>query len=298
MMSTMRLRCLLGLGALATLLATGAASEEILHRERSLYRNIVVYEDQGLRCMSFGRNTLARQSCVSLTNRDELIFNYTRMIMASLYLNPAPKRILIVGLGGGTLVHAFQRLAPDAEIDAVEIDDAVVQVARKYFGLESGPRTRISVEDGRVFVKRAQRRGEKYDLIVLDAFDHEYIPEHMLTREFLIEVRSLLSDRGVLAGNTFSTSKLFDHESATYYSVFGDFFGLKQNNRVILVRLGDLPAKADIVRNADLLDARLKPLGIDKAWLLPQIVIEHDWPAGTRVLTDQYSPSNLLNSGR
>ena len=84
MMSTMRFRCLLGLGALATLLATGAASEEILHRERSLYRNIVVYEDQGLRCMSFGRNTLARQSCVSLTNRDELIFNYTRMIMASL----------------------------------------------------------------------------------------------------------------------------------------------------------------------------------------------------------------------
>ena len=148
---------------------------------------------------------------------------------------------------------AFQTLLPDAAIDAAEIDPAVVRMARKYFDLRSGDRTRGSTpEDGRVFVKRMQRRGVSYDLIVLDAFDHEYIPEHMLTREFLLEVKSLLGERGVLAANTFSVSKLYDHESATYYSVFGDFYGLKQNNRVILLRLGGLPDKAEIARNAEL----------------------------------------------
>src|SRR6059058_4956030 len=271
----------------APLTAAADAGIEVLHRERSLYRNIFIYEEEGLRCMSFTRTTLARQSCFSLADPTRLVFNYARMIMAALYLNPAPQRILILGLGGGTLPTAFQRLFPSAAIDAVEIDPAVVRVARKFFAFEPGPDGRVFEEDGRVFVKRMQRKGVQYDLIVLDAFDHEYIPEHMLTREFLLEVKSLLADRGVLAANTFSMSKLYDHESATYYSVFGDFFGLKQNNRVILVRLGSLPSKAEIERNAALLEPKLAPLGVDKSWLLPQIEIERGWPPATRILTDQ-----------
>ena len=275
-----------------------AASDgvDVLHRERSLYREIFVYEEDGLRCMSFGRTTLARQSCVSLAEPTKLVFNYARMVMAALYINPSPQRILILGLGGGTLPAAFQRLFPTAAIDTVEIDPAVVRVARKYFAFEPNPTTHLFEEDGRVFVKRMQKSHARYDLIVLDAFDHQYIPEHMLTREFLMEVKSLLAERGVLAANTFSVSKLYHHESATYFDVFGEFFGLRQNNRVILVRQGGLPSKAQIERNADLLETKLRPLGIDKAWLLPQIEIEKGWPTGTRVLTDQYSPSNLLNT--
>ena len=288
-------RLLWVLAFVAPLAAATDPGIEVLHRERSLYRSIFVYEEDGLRCMSFSRTTTARQSCVSLAEPGKLVFNYARMMMAALYLNPAPQRILILGLGGGTLPTAFQRLFPSAAIDAVEIDSAVVRVARKFFAFEPGPDTRVFEEDGRVFVKRMQRKSAKYDLIVLDAFDHEYIPEHMLTREFLLEVKSLLADRGVLAANTFSVSKLYDHESATYYSVFGDFFGLKQNNRVILWRSGGLLAKSDIVRNADLLETKLAPFGVDKTWLLPQIEVEHGWPPATRLLTDQFSPSNLLN---
>ena len=288
-------------GAALVALSTVAAADdgiEVLHRERSLYRNIVVYEEDGLRCMAFGRTTTTRQSCTALAEPNRLVFNYARMVMAALYLNPAPRRILILGLGGGTLPSAFQRLVPAAAIDAVEIDPAVARVARKYFAFAPGPATRVFEEDGRVFVKRMQRENAKYDLIVLDAFDHEYIPEHMLTREFLLEVKSLLAEHGVLAANTFSVSKLYHHESATYYSVFGDFFGLRQNNRVILVRLGGLPSKAEIERNAMALEPKLAPLGVDRAWLLPQIDVERDWPPDTRILTDQYSPSNLLNSLR
>src|SRR5512134_3554126 len=104
------------------------ADATVLHRERSLYRNIVIYEEDGLRCMAFGRNRNARQSCVSLADPDTLVFNYARMTMGALYLLPEPRSILIVGLGGGTLATAFQRLFPAASLDAVEVDAAVVRM--------------------------------------------------------------------------------------------------------------------------------------------------------------------------
>ena len=284
---------------LAAALFAGVAlpvTSDVLHQERSLYRNIVIYEEDGLRCMAFGRNRNARQSCISLSQPDELVFNYARMAMGGLYLSPAPSSILIVGMGGGTLPTAFQKLFPSARLDTVEIDPAVVRMARQYFEFVPARQTRVFEEDGRVFVKRMMRNGTKYDFIVLDAFDHEYIPEHMLTREFLLEVKALLTERGVLVGNTFSSSRLYDHESATYYNVFGDFYNLKKNNRLIIVRNDGLPPKAELERNADALDAKLKPLGVSKAWLLPQFETGRTWRAGTRILTDQYSPSNLLNA--
>jgi spermidine synthase len=266
-----------------------------LHSERSLYRNIVVYDDDGLRCMKFGRHAAGRQSCMSLADRDRLVFDYTRMMMAALYLNPTPRRVLIIGLGGGTLPSALQKILPDATIDTVEIDPAVVRVATKYFGFMPGRQTTVFEADGRVFVKRMQRQRVRYDLVLLDAFDHEYIPEHLLTREFLLEVRGLLAVGGVLAANTFAGSRLYHFESATYFSAFGDFYRQKQGNRVILVRLGGLPGRDELARNAGVVEDRLAPFGVGKEWLLPLFEVESGWPPNTRVLTDQYSPSNLLH---
>jgi spermidine synthase len=289
-----RLALAVALAGLAGIATTAVLATE-LHAERSLYRNIIVYEENDVRCMKFGRQAAGRQTCQSLTDRDLLVFDYTRMMMAALYLNPAPQRILIIGLGGGTLPHTLQKVLPGARIDAVEVDPAVVRVARQYFGFVPGPATFVFEEDGRVFVKRMGKRGTRYDLVMLDAFDHDYIPEHLLTREFLQEVKTLLAPRGVLAANTFASSRLYDFESATYFSVFGDFYRLKRGNRVILVREDGLPGSEELARNADVVEARLARFGVGKEWLLPLFDVEQGWPRGTRTLTDQYSPSNLLN---
>ena len=283
-------------GAAAFLLAATAAGEQVVHSERSLYRNIVVYEEDGLRCMKFGRYGAGRQSCMSLADRDRLVFDYTRMMMASLYLNPSPTRALIIGLGGGTLPGTLAKVLPSVKIDAVEIDPAVVRVARKFFEFTPDMQTDVFAEDGRVFVKRMLKRAIKYDLVVLYAFDNEYIPEHLLTREFLVEVRGLLAERGVVAANTFASSRLYHHESATYHSAFGDFYRLRTHSRVILVRFGGLPGMDELARNADLVEEKLRILGTGKDWLLPLFAVESGWPPGTRILTDQYSPSNLLNA--
>ena len=283
----------------ASLVTQPSAAMTIVHTEKSLYRNIVVYEEDDQRCMSFTRrNQTARQTCRSLDDPNQFVFSYTKMMMGALYLNPNPRKVLIVGLGGGVLPTALAGMFPDAEIDVVEIDPAVVRVAQQFFDFNPSQRVRVFEEDGRVFVKRAGKSGQRYDLVMLDAFDHEYIPEHLLTREFLLEVKTLLTADGVLVANTFSSSRLYPHESTTYESVFGTFYNLrvKLKNRIVLTRMDGLPALDIIKWNADSLEEKLKPFGFGGDWLVPLFSTERDWDPDARILTDQYSPSNLLNS--
>ncbi len=272
-----------------------ARAETIIHTERSLYRNIIVYEDDGERCMRFTKLLTSRQTCMSLKDPDLLVFQYTKMMLAALYLKPEPDNILIIGLGGGTIPSVLSGIFPKAKIDAVEIDPAVVRVAKKYFNFRVSAPINVFVEDGRVFVKRAGRKSIQYDLIALDAFDHDYIPEHLLTQEFLREVKTIMTPTGVLVANTWSQSRLYDHESTTYESVFGRFFNLRQGNRIILVKKDGLPSMETIKRNAKLFEARFKSFGVGNDFLLPLFSLSRDWRADAKVLTDQYSPSNLLN---
>jgi len=283
--------------ALLGMSAARADTQKLLHSERSLYREVLVYEGNNQRCMCFTRHCrVGRQSCMDPRTPDQIVMNYPRLMLGSLYLNPRPRTILLVGLGGGTLPRALQQILPEAHIDVVEIDPAVVRVAAKYFDFTANERVRVIESDGRVFVKRAGREGRHYDLIMLDAFDHEYIPEHLLTQEFLREVKTLLAPGGVVAANTFSSSRLYDHESTTYASVFGQYFNLKRDNRVILYKEGDLPSHDQLAANGQGVAASLKALGVPVEQLLPLFSTRPDWDVHARVLTDQYSPANLLNA--
>jgi spermidine synthase len=276
-------------------LASAHAAEQVLHRQKSLYRDVLVTQQGPERCLTFSvRNrTTNRQSCIQVDRPDELVLDYTRLMMAGLYVQPAPKRLLIVGLGGGILPRTLAKLLPDAAIDVVEIDEAVVEVAKRFFLFAPSDRMKVAVQDGRVYVKRALRGDARYDLVFLDAYDHEYIPEHMLTREFLQEVRGILAPGGTVVANTFSSSRLYDSESVTYAAVFGPFQQLKTGNRVIVA--GAIPAEATLRENARRWDAAFRPLGVDSGWLFGRWEARPSWDRTARLLTDQYSPSNLLN---
>ena len=285
--------CLLGVTHAAR------ADQRLVHSERSLYREVLVYENGDVRCMCFTRNCrVGRQSCLDTRHPNRMVMHYPQLMLGALYVNPAPRSVLIIGLGGGTLPRALRQLLPDVRIDVVEIDPAVVRVANRYFDFAASDKTRVIESDGRVYVKRALRTEQRYDLIMLDAFDHEYIPEHLLTREFLQEVQSLLSPQGVLAANTFSSSRLYQHESATYEAVFGKFFNLKQDNRVIIAQLGPLPDAARLRATAEQFKGPFRAFGFDATDVLPLFTQARDWDPAARVLTDQYSPANLLNLER
>lgn len=272
-----------------------------IHQERSLYRNIVVTEDSVRRCMRFtltdqsGQN----QSCRFLDDYDKLVFPYAKMVLSSLMVQDNPKRILILGLGGGTLVHTYQLLFPQAEIIIVEIDEAVIKVAREFFDFTETALIKAEAVDGRVYVKRAGLRGEKFDLVILDAFNGEYIPEHLMSQEFLEEVKLLLPEHGMVIANTFSTSRLYDAESATYAAVFGPLFNIRQfgtGNRVIIASMQPLPDRATLDARAVTLQPRVARFGMEAADYPELMETERDWNQNARLLTDQYSPANLLNN--
>ena len=284
---------------------------KVLHEERSVYTRIIVEDERNLRCLKF---TLvrenSRQTCMDRNNPQRLVFDYAKMTLSALLLKPDPKRILIIGLGGGTLPMALRDILPSTVIDTVEIDEAVVRVAKRFFDFAEDDQNRVYVQDARVFGKRAALRGEQYDLIILDAFDGEYIPEHLMTIEFLGEMRDLLSDDGVLVANTFASSKLYDYESATYAEAFGDFLNFRlptSGNRVILVPQAKLdtdlrtPLDRKTLRaNAEVLKVPMAPYDMPLkryvSTLLSLSEQKPDWNSRIRPLTDQFSPANVLQN--
>lgn len=275
------------------------AQREIIHEERSQYRDVVVTEFNNQRCMLFNvhRGDM-NQTCMDLRDPRRLVFSYTKMSFAGLLLNPHPRRILVAGLGGGTIPMAMRELFPDATIDVLEVDPAVVTVAHEFFDFREDDAMTAHVVDARVFIKRAGLRGEQYDYIVLDAFSGEYIPEHLLSREFLEEVRAILTDDGVVVANTFSSSRLYDYESVTYQAVFGEFYNFKlpgSGNRLILATKTELPSPGDLRSPARALYEALEPYGVNLMEYPPRLTTRPDWDTSTRILTDQYSPANLLN---
>ena len=297
--------------ALLTLALSIPVHAKILHEERSVYTRIIVEDERNLRCLKF---TLvrenSRQTCMDRNNPQRLVFDYAKMTLSALLLKPDPERILIIGLGGGTLPMALRDILPSAVIDTVEIDEAVVRVAKRFFNFAEDDQNRVYVQDARVFGKRAALRGEQYDLIILDAFDGEYIPEHLMTVEFLGEMRGLLNDDGVLVANTFASSKLYDYESATYAEAFGDFLNFRlptSGNRVILVPQAKLdidlrtPLDRKTLRaNAEVLKVPMAPYDIPLkryvSTLLSLSEQKPDWNSRIRPLTDQFSPANVLQS--
>ncbi|EKE77881.1 spermidine synthase [Gallaecimonas xiamenensis] len=282
---------------LLTLLSL-AAQGRTVHREKSLYQDISVVEADGRRCLVFAAIRGDQNQTCQYLDSDKLVFPYVRMTFAGLLLNPEPQQILMVGLGGGTVPALLHRLYPKASLDVVEIDPAVVKVAKAYFGFKEAANMQVTVSDARVFVKRAGLKQAHYDLILLDAFNGDYIPEHLMTREFLEEVKALLSPAGVLVANTFSSSKLYHHESATYRAVFGPFLNFRQPkvtlSRVIIASQGSLPDPDLLQRRAEALAPRLAPYGIPLADYPALLGTDPDWDQDARVLTDQYAPANLL----
>jgi spermidine synthase len=277
-----------------------ATADRVVHKEKSLYRNIMVTESAGRRCLAFSVKRQKRnQTCINLSNPDDLVFPYVRMTFAALLANPAPRKAMMIGLGGGTISNVLVTEFPELTIDVAEVDEAVVKVARDYFGLIENDRTRIHVADGRVFTRRLVHRDEKYDLIILDAFTGEYIPEHLMTKEFLLDIKSLLTEDGVVVANTFARSDLYHHESVTYAEVFGELINFKMpgtGNRVIVAAKNELPDSQTLLMNARMLEEQFKPYSVALVKYAGYLDREPDWNPRKRALTDQFSPANLLRN--
>jgi spermidine synthase len=197
--------------------------ERVLVARHSAFQAILLTENEsGLRSLRFGEGE-ARQSVVKVGDPSHLELPYARVLPACLAFARSPLRLLVVGLGGGTLPRFFHRHFPEMTIDVVELDRGVVEVAKEFCGLQEDSRLHVHVADGRDFVE-SSRGG--YDLIILDCFDVDSIPLHLTTLEFLRSVRKALSADGIAVANVWgrASNPRYAHMLLTYRAAFEDLY--------------------------------------------------------------------------
>jgi spermidine synthase len=234
--------CLLTMGLSA---AWGQPEEwgQQVHRQESLYNTIFVYQRRSIVTLRFGRRSAVPiQTQVDLDDLRRHQLEYTELSFCGLLYQSEPKRVLVLGLGGGVIPRDLRYYYPDAVIDIAEIDEAIVPVAKKYFAFAEDEKMKVHVDDGRMFIKKQLRLEEspRYDLIILDAFNGDYIPFHLMTQEFLEEVKAVLAPEGVVVANVFYDNLLFDAEWVTFLAVFEHcqvFMG-KDSGNAMLVSTG------------------------------------------------------------
>ena len=234
--------------ALVALSLLACATQTVIYEKASRYGTIIVTDDdKGLRTLLFERGG-TRQSVVKPGDPDHLELPYARYALAGLALCEGPRRILVVGLGGGTLPGFLRKHYPDAAIDVVEIDPDVVDAAKTFFGFREDQLMRVHVGDGRQFIENI--RQPAYDVIFLDAFGAHSLPPHLTTREFLQAVRRALMPSGVAVGNLWNRSEnpLYDAMVRTYQDVFDELFILNVAGDVNMILLA-LPRAQPISRS-------------------------------------------------
>jgi spermidine synthase len=277
---------------------TSESSEKILFEKNSLYQYISVIEDT-VKKERYIVNTKRdyNQGGIYVDTPDRLLYEYTQMSFISLaFIQRQPKDALFVGLGAGAMPRYFNRYYPDTAVDVVEIDPDIFEVAKKYFHFKETPVLKVHLSDGRIFIKRSRK---EFDMIFLDAYQNDYIPFHLTTKEFLQEVKGRLRKGGVVVSNITSPfkNKFFDSMIETYNQVFPHLYifkGRKSNNYIFIatdsskkIEQDELEKRAEKIQKSKNFDFNFTRIPWAYAYHT-----EFGWPEA-KVLTDDFAPVNL-----
>jgi spermidine synthase len=169
-----------------------------------------------VRSLHVGSDTI--QSSMRLARPNDLELAYTRSMMGFLLFNPAPQRVLMVGLGGGSLAKFIYHRLPGTMAEALEINPDVVAIARRYFQVPTADeRLTVRVCDAAEFI---ERDGEGYDVILVDGYDDDKPPESLSSRKFYLSCRQRLNAGGVMSINLWGSDRRFDEYVQRIESAF------------------------------------------------------------------------------
>jgi predicted membrane-bound spermidine synthase len=239
---------------------------------------------------------------------DELAVTYTKYFPLGLVFNPDATSVLFVGGGGFSGPKHFLAAYPGMDVDVVEIDPVVIDVAAEYFAVPENERLAIHNDDGRRFLLSEEK---EYDIIVLDAYSKSYVPFHLMTEEYYQLLDDWLSPGGVIVSNqigsmgqsalNYETSKLW----RAAYKTMGEVFpsvqvfstrpGAGGVQNIMLVAGSEAMAEPEIKAGQSALVPEMGDgLQVDYAASLydPARIRTDDVP----VLTDQFAPTEILVS--
>lgn len=168
---------------------------------------IDISEESGIRYLHFGSEWV--QGAMRLRKPHALELAYTREMMAGLLFRdaPWPSRVLLIGLGAGSLARFIHHHLPQARTTVVEIAPEVHAVARQYFRLpDEDARLEVHIGDGAAFVAEDPR---EWDLIAVDGFDRHARTGALTSAAFYAACRRRLAMDGILSVNLFGQLRGF-----------------------------------------------------------------------------------------
>lgn len=241
--------------------------DRILAETRSQYSHIRVRQRGNRRVLAFvSENGEERhQTSIWVDDPSRLESTYAQaMFLSFLYRREQP-RVLIVGLGGGAMVQHLHLLHPETHVDAVELDPEVVHLADEWFGVRSGPRTRIVAADGFDFLAEGE---ERWDVIYMDTFldpamketDSSGVPLQLRTVAFLEQVAARLTTGGLVVFNLHFKSSYGEHLDAIR-RVFPHVRVVRakgRSNRIVVASVVEHPGDDELHARADALDREAK----------------------------------------
>lgn len=226
---------------------------------------------------------------------DELLGEYLKFYHLVRHFKPDFQKTLMIGGAGYSFPKDYLKTYPNAEIETVEIDPNMTEIAKRFFRLEANPRLNIIHEDGRVFLNQAETG--KYDAVMMDAFGSLFsVPFQLTTIEAAREIRRVLKPDGIVIFNLGgalegTASRFFQAEFATYKQIFPQVLVFKVDSQKSISEVQNLIIVAAKSENPVSFNSR----DAEISRLLSHLYDKH-FPVAQPVLTDDLAPVEYYNS--
>lgn len=177
-----------------------------IHRNVSDGNSVDVSESEGVRSLHLGSVTV--QSSMRVTAPYDLELTYTRGVMMFLLFRPQARKVLLIGLGGGSIPKFIHHYLPELSMRVVEINPQIISVARSHFYLpEDDVRLQVLEGDGVAYLRDHPGSAE---VLIMDAYDSKGLPPDLCSQDFFDNCAEALSDDGLLVINLWGSDRNFD----------------------------------------------------------------------------------------
>jgi spermidine synthase len=220
---------------------------EVFHGN-SHFGELQVLQDKGSGRRLYLNDNLLQNTYDATNGLSTSMFTWMLHGLAHAY-TPRLERVLCIGVGVGIVPMQF--VADGVNVDAVEINPAVIPVAQQFFNFHP-EKLNLVLGDGREFLNR---RAAKYDAVVLDAFLGDSSPSHLMTREAFQSMRDVLKPDGVLVINAFANLEFQqDYFASSLYKTLAAVFPtvrLHSNGTGNSLFVASLKPEAQVLRQPD-----------------------------------------------